>query len=458
MNSAEGEAAPAVSVANFGYRQELKRALTLADLLVYGLVLISPTAPFPSFGIMYDASAGMVPLVYVIGLVAMFFTALSYMAMSQEFPLAGSAYAYARGSLGETAGFIAGWAVVLDYLLTPALIYIAAAVAIDAVLPGIPLEVWAIGLLVFNTVVNLRGIDSVTRANRGLLLLQLAALGLFIVCALVALVRGTAGAHLTLEPFYDRSRIAPAVVLGAVSIGVLNYLGFDAISTLAEETRGGVTLVGRATLLTLVVTAVLFIGQSYLASLFVLHQGSFGPGKPSYAAFYTIAGVIGGPWLKGVLSIAGVFLAGIASALTSQAAIARLLFSMARDGRLPRSFAHVDPQRQVPDRATLLVAAVTVGLILFFAHRLELLLTVVSFGAMTGFLFVHVSVVRHFLWRKASRDWLRHLLAPVIGFVIIGFVMFNMSANAQRLGLSWIAVGVLIVLARKFVPPRAPGE
>ncbi len=458
MSSAEGEGAPAVSVADFGYRQELKRALTLADLLVYGLVLISPTAPFPSFGIMYDASAGMVPLVYVIGLVAMFFTALSYMAMSQEFPLAGSAYAYARGTLGETAGFIAGWAVVLDYLLTPALIYIAAAVAIDAVLPGIPLEVWAIGLLVFNTVVNMRGIDSVTRANRGLLLLQLAALGLFFVCALVALARGTAGAHLTVQPFYDGRRIAPAVVLGAVSIGVLNYLGFDAISTLAEETRGGVTLVGRATLLTLVVTAVLFIGQSYLASLFVLHQGAFGPGKPSYAAFYTIAGVIGGPWLKGVLSIAGVFLAGIASALTSQAAIARLLFSMARDGRLPRSFAHVDPRRQVPDRATLLVAGVTVGLILFFAHRLELLLTVVSFGAMTGFLFVHVSVIRHFLWRKASRDWLRHLLAPVIGFLIIGFVMFNMSANAQRLGLTWIAVGVLIVLARKFVPPRSPTE
>ena len=458
MNSAEGEGAAAVTVADFGYRQELKRALTLTDLLVYGLVLIAPTAPFPSFGIMYDASAGMVPLVYVIGLVAMFFTALSYMVMSREFPLAGSAYAYARGTLGETAGFIAGWAVVLDYLLTPALIYIAAAVAIDAVLPGIPLEVWAIGLLVFNTVVNLRGIDWVTRANKGLLLLQLAALGLFIVCALVALARGTAGAHLTVQPFYDGSRIAPAVVLGAVSIGVLNYLGFDAISTLAEETRGGVTLVGRATLLTLVVTAVLFIGQSYLASLFVLHQGAFGPGKPSYAAFYTIAGVIGGPWLKGVLSIAGVFLAGIASALTSQAAIARLLFSMARDGRLPRSFAHVDPQRQVPDRATLLVALVSVGLILFFAHRLELLLTVVSFGAMTGFLFVHVSVVRHFLWRKASRDWLRHLLAPVIGFVIIGFVMFNMSANAQRLGLTWIAVGVLIVLARKFVPPRPPGE
>lgn len=439
---------PALSVTDFGYRQELKRALSLVDLLVYGLVLISPTAPFPSFGIMYDASAGMVPLVYVIGLVAMFFTALSYMAMSGEFPLAGSAYAYASGTFGEVAGFIAGWAVVLDYLLTPALIYIAAAVAIDAVLPGVPLEVWAIGLLVFNTLVNLRGIDSVTRANMGFLTLQLAALGLFFIFALVALARGSNGAHLSIQPFFNAHHLAPQVVLGAVSIGVLNYLGFDAISTLAEEARGGPSQVGRATLLTLVVTAVLFISQSYLASLFVLHQGGFPPGKPSYAAFYTIAGTIGGTWFKAVLSIAGVFLAGIASALTSQAAIARLLFSMARDGRLPKQFAHVDPRRQVPDRATLLVAVITIGLILFFAHRLALLLSIVSFGAMTGFLFVHASVVRHFLWRKRSRDWIRHLLAPAIGFLIIGFVMLNMSVNAKRVGLSWIALGALIALTR----------
>jgi amino acid transporter len=454
MSADPRDEAPHTSVADFGYRQELKRSLTLLDLLVYGLVLISPTAVFPAFGILYNASAGMVPLVYVIGLVAMFFTALSYMAMSREFPLAGSAYAYARGTFGDGAGFIAGWAVVLDYLLTPALIYIAAAVAIDAIIPGVPLEVWGIGLLAMNTVINLRGIDSITRANMGLLMLQLASLALFLVFAAVALARGTAGAHLSLQPFFDARRIAPEVVLGAVSIGVLNYLGFDAISTLAEETRGGPSLVARATLLTLLITAVLFIAQSYLASLFVLKTAAFPAGKASYAAFYTIAGMIGGGWFKGVLSIAGMFLAGIASALTSQAAIARLLFSMARDGRLPRSFAHVDPRRKVPDRATLLVAAVTVGLILFFSYRLELLLSIVSFGAMTAFLFVHASVIRHFIWRKGSRDWARHLIAPALGFAIIAFVMFNMSANAKRVGLTWIAAGVLIVLARKLF--RAP--
>jgi len=91
-------AAPDISA--FGYEQELKRALSLRDLLVYGLVFIIPTAPIASFGIVFNASHGMVPLVYVVGLVAMVFTALSYMAMSREFPIAGSVYAYAARTLG----------------------------------------------------------------------------------------------------------------------------------------------------------------------------------------------------------------------------------------------------------------------------------------------------------------------------------------------------------------------
>ncbi|MGH8317903.1 MAG: APC family permease [Steroidobacteraceae bacterium] len=443
------DAAPAGAIASLGYRQELRRSLSTTDLLAYGLTLISPTAPVAAFGIIYNASAGMVPLVYVIGLAAMFFTALSYMAMSREVPLAGSAYAYARSAFGDSAGFLAGWAVTLDYLLTPALIYIAAAVAINTVLPGAPLWVWGSALLVVNTVINLRGIESVARVNAGLLALQVLAVALFLVLAVAAVIAGRAGAHFSLAPIYDGPRIFSGLALGGVSIGVLNYLGFDAISTLSEEARGGASSVARATLLSLFLTSALFIGESYLACLFTLGRSSFPPGVPTYAAFYDIATVIGGSWLKIALSIAGVFLANVASALTAQAAISRLLFSMARDGRMPRSMAHVHPQRQIPDHATLVVSAITLGLILFFSTRLELLLSIVSFGALTGFLFVHASVVRHFLWKKASRDWMRHLIAPAVGFVIIALVLCTMSGNAKRVGSCWMAAGAAIVLLGK---------
>src|SRR5262249_35128123 len=144
----------------FGYRQELKRVLRLRDLVVYGLVFISPIAPFGVFGFVFNASQGMAPLVYIVGLAAMLFTALSYVAMADAFPVAGSVYAYAGRGIGESAGFLAGWAILLDYLLAPTLVYVGSAVAMIAVLPAVPKPVWVVAFLVFNTAINLGGIEA----------------------------------------------------------------------------------------------------------------------------------------------------------------------------------------------------------------------------------------------------------------------------------------------------------
>ena len=88
----------------FGYRQELKRSLGLGALVVYGLVFINPTSPFSIFGIVYNLSHGMVPLVYVFGLIAMTFTAASYVMMARAFPVAGSVYSYAGHGIGSAGG------------------------------------------------------------------------------------------------------------------------------------------------------------------------------------------------------------------------------------------------------------------------------------------------------------------------------------------------------------------
>src|SRR5258706_12623351 len=106
----------AASLEQFGYRQELKRSLSLFDLVLYGLIFIVPVAPFTLFGILFNQSNGRVPLVYAATTVAMSFTALSYVAMSREFPIAGSVYSYAARGIGENVGFIAGWTILLDYL------------------------------------------------------------------------------------------------------------------------------------------------------------------------------------------------------------------------------------------------------------------------------------------------------------------------------------------------------
>src|SRR5579862_5852473 len=143
----------------FGYREQLARRLSTRDLVVYGMIFMVPIAPYSIFGFVWNDSKGMVPLAYGVGLVGMFFTAMSYAAMSRAFPLAGSVYTYAQRGLHEIAGFFAGWLILLDYILVPALLYLFSAVALRPLLPAVPEWLWLAGFIVFNAWVNLLGIE-----------------------------------------------------------------------------------------------------------------------------------------------------------------------------------------------------------------------------------------------------------------------------------------------------------
>jgi len=432
-----------------GYRPELKRALSVTDLVVYGLIFISPIAPFSGFGIVFNAAHGMVALVFAIGLVAMSLTAISYMTMSEAFPVAGSVYSYARLGIGEGAGFLAGWAMLLDYLLIPSLAYLACGIALKDAWALPPVWSWLVLFLAINTALNLAGIDNVARANRALLALQGVLLALFLFFAIRGVVRGTGGAHLALQPFFDPKQFSAGLVFGAVSLGVLSFLGFDGISTLAEEAKGGRTSVGKATAIALGLSAVLFILQTYVAGLYVLGRTQLPPGQPTYAAFYAIAGMAGGDWLRLATSVLGVVFAGAAGALAAQAATARLLFAMARDRRLPGFLAHVSARHQVPNRALLVVAALTLAIGIGFVTRIELLVSIVSFGALTGFVMLHASVVVHFIVRRRSRAFVRHLVVPVLGAAVLLYVMVNMDLSAKLVGLSWLGLGLLLYLGSR---------
>jgi amino acid transporter len=173
------------------------------------------------------------------------------------------------------------------------------------------------------------------------------------------------------------------------------------------------------------------------------------PGQPTYAAFYAIAGMAGGEWLRLATSVLGVVFAGAAGALAAQAATARLLFAMARDRRLPGFLAHVSARHQVPSRALLVVAALTLAIGIGFVSRIELLVSIVSFGALTGFVMLHASVVVHFIVRRRSRAFLRHLVVPVLGAAVLLYVMVNMDLSAKLVGLSWLGLGLLLYLGSR---------
>ena len=179
-----------MSLQEFGYKEQLSRVLTTKDLIIYGMIFMVPIAPFGVFGFVWNEAKGMVPLAYLVGLIGMFFTALSYAAMSRAFPLAGSVYTYAQRGLHEIAGFFSGWLILLDYMLVPSLLYLISAVALRPILPGVPGWIWLAAFISFNATVNLLGIEFTARVNRYMLVMELATLGLFVVLGLIALYGG----------------------------------------------------------------------------------------------------------------------------------------------------------------------------------------------------------------------------------------------------------------------------
>jgi amino acid transporter len=428
-----------LSIEEFGYKDQLHRALTTKDLVIYGLIFMVPIAPYSVFGFVYDDAKGMVPLAYLVGLVGMFFTALSYAAMSRAFPLAGSVYTYAQRGLHEIAGFFSGWLILLDYILVPSLLYLFSAVALRPVLPTVPAWVWLVAFISFNAAVNFVGIQFTARVNRYMLIMELAVLALFVVLGLVALYGGVGAGSLTLKPIYDPHVFSVGLVAGATSIAVLSFLGFDGISTLSEENRAGKEAVGRATVLSLLLVGALFMLQTWIATDL---SAGMRFGSPE-TAFYEIAERAGGAWLRLITIIAVVIASAIANAMAAQAAVSRILFAMARDGKLPAILAKVHPRYKTPYVSTLAVAGVSLLVGLLFSNRVDDLTLIVNFGALTGFVLLHLSVINHYLNRRRSGDWLRHLIFPAIGMLIIVYVLYEMDRAAKILGLGWIAIGIV---------------
>jgi amino acid transporter len=298
-------------------------------------------------------------------------------------------------------------------------------------------------------VVNYLGIEFTARVNKIMLIGELIVLALSLVIRVVALVGGE-GRGFDFSPIYNSDTFSVSLVFGAVSIAVLSFLGFDGISTLAEENRESARSIGRSMIAALLLAGVLFIVQTWVAALLVPDPDSLiAEGDAGGTAFYDAAGVAGGAWLATLTAVATAIAWGFANSLVAQAATSRLLFAMARDRQLPSFLATVHPARRVPVNATLVVAAISLGLGLYMTTRddgITLLSTLVNFGAMTAFLVLHVSVVVHYMVKNHSRDYWKHLAVPVIGFAILLVVVINAQVAAQTLGFIWLGIGVVLLV------------
>lgn len=434
-----------------GYKQELRRTLHLYDLVLYGIVMMSPIAVFAVYGSVQAAAGSGVVLAYGLGCIAMMLTALSYASMAKSVPVAGSVYHYARASMGQAFGFIAGWAILLDYILLPALMILLGGVVMNTAIPAIPVPGWVVIFLVISTGVNLLGIKMTTRADTTIAIILVAVVALFIVSGLLTLYGGAGAGQLTLNPIIPVEGFQLNLVVTGASVAVLTFLGFDAISTLAEEVTGGDTgAVGRATIFCLLVMGGLYIVVSWLLTDLGVGVTIASPDTASFDIVQTRL-----PWLFLPLTLAVGLGTGIGSAIPPQAAVSRVLYAMARDRMLPAPLAWISERYQTPWVSLILIAIVMATVALGFVDHLGLLFTLVNFGALVAFLFVNAAVIVFHGVKGKSRNWLRHWVLPALGFAVIAYVLSGLNLAAIELGLVWLAIGLAYYLVMRFAFGRS---
>ncbi|PNG43884.1 amino acid permease [Pseudomonas asplenii] len=416
----------------------LQRTLSLGSVVLFGIAYMTPIIVLGTFGILAQSTAGMVPAAYLAALVAMFFTAMSYGRMAAAFPVAGSAYSYVRKAISPKLGFIAGWAVLLDYLFLPMAIWLIGAAYLASAFPSIPQWIWVLAFIGITSAINIIGLKLANGINALLMLVQFLVLIAFVALC-VHYIGGDASTPLwSIKPFFNGDMQMPLIMSGA-AIACYSFLGFDAVSTLTEETRDPRRTIPRAIMLITLIGGLIFVGVSYFVQI----------AHPSFqfdsvdSAAYEIARNIGGDLFVSIFLI-GLIVGQFASGLSAQASGSRLLFAMGRDGVLPKSFfGTLHARFGTPVNSILLCAVVAL-----LALKLDVTTSTsfINFGAFLAFSLVNLSVIFHY-WiggeKKGLRELVLFLLFPFIGLVADLWLMVSLDHLAIYLGLSWLAIGVV---------------
>jgi amino acid transporter len=424
----------------------LARVLGLGSLVIYGLVMIQPTAPMPLYGEANRIAHGHVVTLILIGMVAMLFTALSYGRMANAYPAAGSAYTYVGRELHPALGYLTGWSMMFDYVMNPIIcvIWCSKATVDLRVLPGVPVSVWFVAYALLFTGLNLRAIRASARTNTliagGLLLVLL----FFFAAAFRHLVQAaTVDADALTRPFYNPDTFSWKSLSNGAALAVLTYIGFDGISTLSEEVHNPRRNVLLATVLVCLIIGLLSAAEVYVAQLVWPEPASTFTSLEN--AFAHVGKRVGGQAMFALITVALV-VASIGSGMGAHLGASRLLYGMGRDEAIPkRFFGQLHPRTHVPANNIMLVGGIALvgAFVLDYDQRgYALGAQLLNFGALTGFMGVNLSALTHYFVRGRDRR-LRHLVPPILGFLICLYLWVSLARTALWVGMAWLILGVL---------------
>ena len=419
-------------------RSHLRRVLTRWDLIIYGVILLQPTAPLSVFGVLSERAHGHVVTTIFLALIGMLFTAVSYGRMARAYPSAGSAFTYVSRELNPVLGYATGWGMLIDYVVNPLIVIVWCSKAAMNIVPEIPYPVWAVVFCALFTTLNLVGIKSSARINRVLTTILTAVVFVFFITATRYILHHDHSAPgFFSRPFFDPATFKLNAVLGGTSIAVLTYIGFDGISTLSEEVENPRRNVLFATVAACLMISVLSAIEVYLGQLVWPASQPF---RDVDTAFVDVAARTAGPWFFLVMNLT-LLLANFATGLGAQLGAARLLFGMGRSNALPASFfGVVDPKHRIPRNNVVLVGAVALIGAFFISYGLGA--QILNFGALIAYMAVNLAAfVRYYL--RASERRARDLWPPLVGFLTCLLLWLNLSRPAKAVGVVWLTIGMV---------------
>jgi len=435
--------AAAVAVAGAA-APRLKRALRLRDLILYGVIIVCPISPAPFYGVLIQRGHGHAALTVLVALFAMLPTAISYGRMANAYPTAGSAFSYVGQEISPLLGYLAGWGMVMDYLLNPLCSVIWVSQQAHVYGPAIPYGLWALGFAVLITGLTIHGIKVSARVN----IVMGTAMGVVIAvflgaCVMYVLQHPHAAPGFFVRPFYDPQTWHWNSILAGTSLAMLTYIGFDGISTLSEECENPRRNILIATVMTCVVVGVLSVIEVYGAQLVWPGVEHF----PDQDTAFTFAAQRAWAPLFVVVGVT-LMVALIAIAIAAQLAVARLLYGMGRSGALPRSFfGSIHPLTRIPRNNVLLIGGLVFGGALLLpvisgaATGYELAANLVNFGAFISFMGVNAAALIRYYFRAEKRE-LINLILPAVGFIVCLILWWNLSIRALIFGVGWMCVGI----------------
>ncbi|WP_134700770.1 APC family permease [Ammoniphilus sp. YIM 78166] len=427
----------------------LKRTLTLAPVVLFGISFMAIGTVFSTYGIAAQITDGVVAGAYVLTLMAMLLTANSYGKMSRAYPFSGSAYTYAQKSIGPRVGFLVGWAILIDYLFIPMVNFLVFSIFFEAQFPQVPSYVWILAMLLVVTFINVRGIKMASRVNLLISIFGFLFILIFCVLAVKKVMEGVGtGSLITTYPFFHHG-ITPSHVLTGVALLCFSFLGFDSVTTFAEETIQPTKTIPRAIMIVTLLGGVVFIVVSYLCYTVFPDHTKF---QNADAGSFDIIILVGGTFLKSTF-LAFIAVGCFASAMVSQASVGRIMYAMGKDEVLPKKFfGYIHPKYQTPILNILIVSAISLTALFM---NLETVALFINFGALVAFTFVNLSVFFHYFIRQRERTFLgilSYMLLPLAGVAVNIWLLIGLDGHSKTLGSLWLLAGFiyLLVLTKGF--------